>query len=298
MKRLFGVVHYALFPSVGSGTGDIVATLEPILDDDFFGAIEVSWIKDKAMRSKVAGILRESGLQVMFSGGPPLLSGGYNLSSTDSSERRDALRFTEQLIDMAYEVGGRNILISSGRGQGESSHRPAISAFKDSLAELCSYAVTQNPDDPLTVCLEPFDTDVHQRQLLGPTRLSASVVSDVRRHHANCGITLDMSHAAQLGENIEEAVEAAGDCLVHAHIANCVLTPGDPLYGDMHPPFEVFNGVYGHEDITRFIESLDAGGFFSRLCPYGRPVVSIEIRPQPGQDPTEILAGCKPYLPK
>lgn len=296
MHRTYGIVHYALFPSAGSGEGDIAASLVPILDDDFFQAIEITWIKDKSMLRRVANLLRGSRLTVMFSGGPPLLSGGYNLSSTNPRERREAFEFTKRLVDMAYELGGRSLLISSGRDPGESLRRLAISIFMESLAEICSYAIAQNPSAPLAICLEPFDSDVHQRQLLGPTRVSTASVSAVRQVYSNCGITLDMSHIAQLHEGIEEAVQEAGDCLIHAHIANCVLTQGDPLYGDMHPPFGVPNGVYGLADIARFVNALDAGGYFTRPCPYGRPVVSVEIRPQPGQNPEDIISQYKAEL--
>ena len=71
-----------------------------------------------------------------------------------------------------------------------------------------------------------------------------------------------MSTVAQLGEDLEQATQDAGDCLVHAHVANCVLDPRDPLYGDKHPPFGVPGGVYTVDDAVRYIDVLEQSGFY------------------------------------
>lgn len=68
-----GVVHYALFPMAGSGTADVTDTFDLILRDDSFGAIEVTSIKDDAVRRRATRILSSANAQIMFSGGPPLL---------------------------------------------------------------------------------------------------------------------------------------------------------------------------------------------------------------------------------
>jgi hypothetical protein len=105
-----------------------------------------------------------------------------------------------------------------------------------------------------------------------------------------------MSHVAQLSESLEGAVESAGDCLVHAHAANCVLDRTSPLYGDMHPPFDVPRGEYLWDDVLSYIAVLDESGFFTRPNPYGRPVVSLEIRPVAGQDPKDLLSDCRRHM--
>ncbi len=296
MPRLLGVVHYALFPASGSGTGDISDTFEPVLSDGDFGAIEVTWIKDDRERSRAAEILRRAGIQVMFSGGPPLLSSGLSLSDVDNAGRAKAVGLAKRLVDMACELGARNLLVSSGPDPGSALREDALSGFRRSLEEICSYAVDRRPENPVVVCVEPFDREVQWRQLLGPTALAAALVREVRRSLGNCGITLDMSHVAQLREDLTRAIDSAGDCLVHAHLANCVLDPADPLFGDMHPGFDVPGGAYRPEDMGRYLAALDRSGFFSRPCPYGQPVASIEVRPAPGQAPAEVLSACKPYL--
>ncbi len=296
MERLFGIVHYALYPAAGTGEGDLTHTYEPILQDSAFGAIEITWIKDARTRRKAERMLAGSNSQVMFSGGPPLLSSGLNLGSVGTSDRARAVSFAKMLIDMAYELGARNILISSGADPGGGGRDAAIEAFRRSLGELCAYAALQNPGRPLTVCVEPFDREIHWRQLLGPTRLANDLMQRVRADFPNCGLTLDMSHAAQLGEKLKDAIGAAAGSLVHAHIANCVLERGNPLFGDMHPPFDVPGGVYKEEDVRLYVKGLEDAGFFTGPCPYGKPVVSFEIRPPDGIKPAFVLDECKRLL--
>lgn len=296
MKALIGIVHYALFPAAGTGEWDPVESLEMVLGDDAFGAVEITWIKNETTRRRTAKMLANSDKQVMFSGGPPLLNSGLSLSSLDAPDRTRAIDFTKSLVDMAYELGARNLLVSGGPDPGESLRDSAILALERSLEEVCTYAAKQEPDYPLMICLEPFDREVHFRQLIGPTVLAAQVIRDVRRACSNCGITLDMSHVAQLRENLPDAVRDAGDCLAHAHIANCVLEKGNPLYGDMHPPFEVPKGAYSYTDVTRYLKLLDISGYFTRPCLYGDPVVSFEVRPPEGVDPAKVLADCSGFV--
>ncbi|HHX27872.1 MAG: sugar phosphate isomerase/epimerase family protein [Bacillota bacterium] len=292
MKGLLGVVHYALFPESCSGDWDLTGSLDVVLQDNAFGAIELTWIKDGTIRRKAAEKLRVSGLQVMFSGGPAFSGSGFSLCSVDESDRLQAVAFANYLVDMACELGGRNLLVPSGPDPGEESRSPALDALRRSLIEICRYSRECRPENPVVVTLEPFDRDVDCRQLVGSTRLARDVVARVRERYQNCGITLDMSHVAQLGEDMAQAIHDAGDCLSHAHIANCVLDPKSPLYGDKHPPFGVPGGVYSLDDAVRYIDLLERSGFFSRPCPYGQPVVSLEVRPG-NLDPVEVLEEFK-----
>ncbi|NLA60226.1 MAG: TIM barrel protein [Firmicutes bacterium] len=295
MEGLLGVVHYALFPDSCSGEWDPTGSLDVILEDSAFGAIELTWIKDRATRRKVAEKLTGSGFQVMFSGGPPFSGSGLSLSSVDESRRLQAVEFAKYLVDMGCELDGRNLLVPSGPDPGEALRPLALQSLLKSLEEVCEYARERRPERPVVVCLEPFDREVDCRQLVGSTRLARDVVEKVRERYQNCGVTLDMSHVAQLGEDLEQATQDAGDCLVHAHVANCVLDPRDPLYGDKHPPFGVPGGVYTMDDAVRYIDLLEQSGFFTRPCPYGRPVVSIEVRPGTAH-PVEILEEFKSYV--
>ena len=47
-----GLVHFMAYPQVMKGEGPILETLQKIAEDDFFTAVEVSWIKDAKVREK------------------------------------------------------------------------------------------------------------------------------------------------------------------------------------------------------------------------------------------------------
>ena len=151
MKGLLGVVHYALFPESCSGDWDLTGSLDVVLQDNAFGAIELTWIKDGTIRRKAAEKLRVSGLQVMFSGGPAFSGSGFSLCSVDESDRLQAVAFANYLVDMACELGGRNLLVPSGPDPGEESRSPALDALRRSLIE----SAVQPVANPVVVTLEP-----------------------------------------------------------------------------------------------------------------------------------------------
>jgi len=47
-----GLIHFMAYPQVMKGEGPILETLQKIAEDDFFTAVEVSWIKDVKVREK------------------------------------------------------------------------------------------------------------------------------------------------------------------------------------------------------------------------------------------------------
>jgi len=47
-----GLIHFMAYPQVMKGEGPILETLQKIAEDDFFTAVEVSWIKDAKEREK------------------------------------------------------------------------------------------------------------------------------------------------------------------------------------------------------------------------------------------------------
>ena len=59
-----GIVHFKAFPEIVNGEGPIVESLEKIIEDDFWTAIEVGWIKDDKKRQEVRTLLEVSGLRV------------------------------------------------------------------------------------------------------------------------------------------------------------------------------------------------------------------------------------------
>ena len=61
-----GIVHFKAFPEIVFGTGPIVETLRTIVEDDFWTAVEVGWIKDIKVRNEVRELLATSHMEVCY----------------------------------------------------------------------------------------------------------------------------------------------------------------------------------------------------------------------------------------
>ena len=86
-----GIVHFAAFPQAGKDEGAVVETLKTLCDDDYFQAVEVTAIRDDAVRRRAMELGRESEKRVVFAAQPVLLAGGLDLNSTDPGTRQTAL---------------------------------------------------------------------------------------------------------------------------------------------------------------------------------------------------------------
>ena len=55
-----GIIHFMAYPDTIGGEGPIVETITKIAADDFFTAIEITWIKDPAVRAQAKAVLDTS----------------------------------------------------------------------------------------------------------------------------------------------------------------------------------------------------------------------------------------------
>ena len=65
-----GIIHFMAYPQVMKGEGPILETLQKIAEDDFFTAVEISWIKDAKVREKAKKLLEVSHLTVAYGAQP------------------------------------------------------------------------------------------------------------------------------------------------------------------------------------------------------------------------------------
>ena len=290
-----GVVQYVSFPQVIAGTGPVVETMQRVLADEFFSAIEITWIRDEQVKRKVADLLSYSGLRVVFAGGPPYAMQRIHLSALDQAERRESLDKAKRLVDDAYLLGAELHLITAGPDVTPEDRGRARGYLTQSMVALSEYARSLASERALVLSLEPTDRDVHRNGLLGPTAESVEVLREVRQGGGDVWLTIDQSHLAQLGEVAEESIALAERFHVHMHLANCLLTDrASPIYGDEHPRFGVAGGEHDIRDVTVLFETLWRHGFFEKPIPYGeRPIVSVEVKPQQHEDPEIVLANTK-----
>src|SRR5208337_4056902 len=97
------IVHFMIYPETMAGSGPIHETVSQIVNDDFFGMIEISHINDAAIR-------------------------------------KQAIRVLEPQIDEAKEIGAKRFTVLSGPDPGQEKRAHARSLLIESLLELCGYA--------------------------------------------------------------------------------------------------------------------------------------------------------------
>ena len=135
-----GLVHFMAYPEVMKGEGPILETLQKIAEDDFFTAVEISWIKNEKIRDKAKKLLKVSHLTIAYGAQPRLLINKLDLNSFDEEERKRAVREVKAGIDEAYQMGVKSLAFLSGKDPGEEGRGKARNLLISSINEICDYA--------------------------------------------------------------------------------------------------------------------------------------------------------------
>lgn len=289
-----GLIHPMAYPAAGKGEGPILETLKKVLDDEYFGAVEVTWMKDPEVRAEAAKMLRTAHVDVVFAGQPPLLSQKLDINAADPAERAKAIEQCKDSVNQAYELGAKILALLSGPVPADGDKKAATDRLVDSLIQVCKYAASKGG---LFVSLETFDFDIDKRCLVGPTVDAVEVAKRVRAECPNFGLTVDLSHQPMLNESIKEMVSTAAPYLIHTHIGNCVLEQSEgPAYGDQHPAFGCACGLNDVNEVVEFLRALVDIGYFKKDLPSSMPIVSFEVKPLPGEDSDLVVSGAKRVL--
>ncbi len=283
-----------VYPETMRGEGPILETISRIATDEFFGAIEISWVKDPNVRGKVSNLLQTSFMDVIYCGGPPILTQKLDMNSIDEQVRSTAVGNVKKLVDEAYTLGAKFFLILSGPNVEPNKREKAKSQLVNSITEICRYAQEKGKDYTLMVSVEYFDQEYDKRLLLGPTSEAADIVRIVKDKYENVGLTVDLSHLPLLNETPRQALTIAKPYLEHVHIGNCVMKDKNhPLYGDQHPRFGIPGGENSIEELTEFLRVLKDIGYFSKKTATRLPVVSFEVKPALGESSEVLIASSK-----
>lgn len=224
----------------------------------------VEFYAEDDITSRCKEILKKYGLNGIF------LAAGYqkknklNLCAADEAERQKALAETIHCIDAAKACGVDTVLITSGAYPGVAAEQHSWVNLAKSVKELSDYS----PETALT--MEPGDRSVDAMQLAGPTEQTVAWAKELNSVCPAFGLTMDTSHIAQLGERVYDALLLSAERCSHIHLANCILTPNHPLYGDKHPLFSHPDAVYRLETLKLIASAI--------IQNYPRPAtVSIEV---------------------
>jgi sugar phosphate isomerase/epimerase len=288
-----GTLHFMSFPEVGKGEGPVTETLERILQDDFFTAVEITHIKDDNVRERVKDMLETSHVVSSYVTHPMLLSNKLDINSPIEAERKKAVAAVKKGIEEAAYLGAAGVSTLSGPHPGKGLEAEGVQRLLESLEELCDYS--RKYDLPLE--LETFDFDVDKRCLIGKSDLAAAVAKKIRTKYPDFGLILDLSHIPLQYEPAKNAVRNCAQYTTHLHIGNCVLKEKNhPAYGDQHPRFGVKGGENDVDQLREFFKALFEEGFL-KAAPAARvgekPLISFEVKPMAGESPGLVLANSK-----
>jgi len=227
-----GLIHFMAYPSTIKGEGPILETIKKIAVDDYFNAIEITWIKDLETRKQVKALLDTSHMTVAYGAQPRLLTTGLNINDTDEIGRMKAVTILKEGIDEAYELGAVGFAFLSGNYE-ENNKEEAYEALIKSTKELCIYAKEKGN---IRVVHEIFDYDIDKKSLVGPVAIAKRYADEITSEFDNFGLMVDLSHLPLLRETVEQAIIPIKEYIVHAHMGNCVVKDENlPGYGDVHP---------------------------------------------------------------
>lgn len=285
-----GLIHFMAYPSTIRGEGPIVETIRKIAVDDYFDAIEITWIKDTETRERVRKMLDSSHLTVAYGGQPRLLTTGQNINDLDEAKRQVAVANLNEGIDEAYEMGAVGFGFLSGKYT-EDKKEEAYQALVKSTKEICAYAQSKGN---LKIAHEVFDFDIDKCSLVGPVGLARRYAEEVCTEFDNFGLMVDLSHLPIIHESARESLIPVKDFIIHAHMGNCMMKDKqDPAYGDAHPRFGYPGGENDVEELVEYLKVLFEIGY---LNPDNRRILSFEVKPVGDEDPDIVVANAKRVL--
>ena len=217
----------------------------------------VEFYRESGEDAAIGGLFKETGLASIFISVVPLKEKGLNLCGPDEANRRAAVAEMIDGVNRARVIGSEAVMLCSGKKPqgGRAEIMYSLDAFTRSMRELTDYIKATGSSLPLL--LEPCDSGLDAKHLLGSTALSVDMVRRVREFYPPFSLTMDTAHVTEENEDFMEAMDHAIPYCNHVHFANCMVSdPSDPLYGDKHPGFDYPGGSLPYPELERIFEEL------------------------------------------
>jgi sugar phosphate isomerase/epimerase len=279
-----GIVHFKAYPQCMGGVGPIIETMRKIVEDDFWTAIEVGWMKDTKTVDEARGLLAASHMEICYACQPLLFSQKLNINHPDKGERKKALSAMKNAITQAYHLGATSARVFSGKDPGPESHEEGKKILIDSLLEICEF---NKQLGEMKLYMKVFDRDIDKQFLVGPFEVAAEVAGAVSKEFPDFGVLADLSHFPLLQEKPEEAIPLVEKFPMHFHIGNCLQHDRKHiLYGDLQPRFGIPGGDLDTEDVRDYFRLLKKRGL---IGPDKMPVLSVEVRPLLANEYSEVI---------
>lgn len=212
------------------------------------GVDSLEFYHDGPGKKQIGRILEENKLEGIYIGVIPSKEQKLHACSVDEENRRRAVELFESCMDEAAADGISILMINSGAiGP---SVQGGLEALKESIRELYNYIEKKRYSMRLT--LEPCDSWMFAKQLLGPAARTAAFVKSCRKEGLPLKLTMDSAHTLEEGEDFLEALEQTREWCSHIHFANCCIRDSaSSMYGDQHVGFECPQSEWGYEEIFK-----------------------------------------------
>ena len=264
---------------------EVLESIKTICCDDYFDVLEVTQMKDEAVREKARKMLEQAHMRVCYGAQPRLLGTGLNPNDIDEEGRLKAERTLLEAVDEAEYLGAGGIAFLAGKWE-EKTKEESYVQLKKTTKRVCDYAAEKG----MAVELEVFDYDMDKAALIGPAPYAAKFAADMRCMCSNFGLIVDLSHFPTTYETSKFVIQTLRPYITHFHIGNAVVKKGCEAYGDQHPRFGYPESANDTEQLLEFFKVLKEEGFLNKDQPY---VLSYEVKPWKGEDGDLVLAGTK-----
>ena len=264
---------------------EVLESIKTICCDDYFDVLEVTQMKDEAVREKARKMLEQAHMRVCYGAQPRLLGTGLNPNDIDEEGRLKAERTLLEAVDEAEYLGAGGIAFLAGKWE-EKTKEESYVQLKKTTKRVCDYAAEKG----MAVELEVFDYDMDKAALIGPAPYAAKFAADMRCMCSNFGLIVDLSHFPTTYETSKFVIQTLRPYITHFHIGNAVVKKGCEAYGDQHPRFGYPESANDTEQLLEFFKVLKEEGFLNKDQPY---VLSFEVKPWKGEDGDNLLAGPK-----
>jgi len=288
-----GISVNMLFPETLVNEDAQLDAFKVCCDFEKYEALDIFLPEDSVIRHYVLKLLTKSGKSTNYNAPPSYQDPQYDAGNADKTIRDSTLALIKRHIDFAAHSGSEIFVLPSCKDTGAQERGTRMEFFKDFMCQAAVYAEQYK----ITIILEPIERDRFKRMLLGPTFDCVEFVKDLQKKGCNnVQLMIDTAHLPLMGEDYTDALRYSKKVgLYHVHLGNAVLNKDNELYGHMHAPLDIQDGVYGFTDLVNLMSEMLELGFIRAEAKNKLPI-SYEIRPYPGVSPQVTAAAVYDML--
>ncbi len=276
MKLVKSACTNLLFPESRKSIDAFRAAAEAVRAAGFEA---MEFYHDGEGRGKTGEALAAAGLQGVYIAVIAHKEGRLHLCDVEPEGRKKALELAGACLLEAADQGVPEVMFNSGAIR-EDNISGGLDALYASFCELYNVTIKKKLD--LRLLMEPCDSRMDARQLIGPTARTFKFMRRMDEAGVPLRLTLDSAHTVEEGEDFFETVRRLKPWCNQIHYANCVIADEtDPLFGDRHVSFGHPGGVFDAPALRALTARLSALYPGDEKLRVGLEVLCREGEPEP-----------------